>query len=395
MPGGFYKVKASYYFAAVFMTKRIKKIIWPAFVAGNCLALLLGLLACLAPFVHAGHYPVIALLGLVFPLLYLANMALGGYWFYKRSRWRWASLAILILGIHQLSMVFGFRLAGKFEATKPAGSLRIVTWNLSSWGLTNRNNNNKMSFRNEMTELLNNTDADVICLQEYHFLRELSYRDSIIPELAKKGYVYSYFVRKKYTVHLYSTSHITGVAILSRIPITDTAYFHYAEADDTEPLVYADIKFNGQMVRIFTTHLQSVKFESYDYEALHNLKEPVNASVTQSRAVAWKLKHAYKKRAAQAEFLQQKIKESPYPVIVCGDFNDVPGSYTYCTVKDGLQDAFLKTGFGFGRTYRFLSPTLRIDYILAGKQLKVQQYKKFEVNYSDHYPIMADLSLAH
>lgn len=375
------------------MTKRLKKLIWPAFITGNCIAALLGILANIAPFFHSGHFPLIALLGLVFPLLFVANTLLAVYWFYKRSRWRWLSLAVLLSGLYQVSLVFGISIPQQFEAAKTAGNLRIATWNLSSWGQTNRNNNDKISYRPEMTALLQTMDADVICLQEYPFLNTVSSRDSIIPELVKSGYIYTYFARKKYTTPVSGSETVTGVAIVSRIPIIDSACFHYAESDDAEPLLFADIRFNNQRIRIFTSHLQSVRFNPYDYAALHNLKKPGSASIASSRTVAGKLKLAYKKRVEQAAFFHQKIQESPYPAVVCGDFNDVPGSYTYRTIRDDLQDVFLKKGFGFGRTYRFISPTLRIDYILAGRQFHVKQYKKFEVNYSDHYPLVTDLSL--
>jgi endonuclease/exonuclease/phosphatase family metal-dependent hydrolase len=95
----------------------------------------------------------------------------------------------------------------------------------------------------------------------------------------------------------------------------------------------------------------------------------------------------------QAEILHHKIEESPYPVIVCGDFNDVPSSYAYFTARGSLQDAFLKKGAGFGRTFRFISPTLRIDYILADKKFDVLQYSSFKVPFSDHYPIIADFDI--
>jgi endonuclease/exonuclease/phosphatase family metal-dependent hydrolase len=58
-----------------------------------------------------------------------------------------------------------------------------------------------------------------------------------------------------------------------------------------------------------------------------------------------------------------------------------------------MQDAFLKKGFGFGRTFSNISPTLRIDYILATKDLKIEQFNKGNLNVSDHYPIMADFKL--
>ncbi len=373
------------------MIQRLKKFARIAFIAANCVAIFFCLLACLSPFLHPGNNAFIALLGLGFPLLFFSVILFAVYWFVRKSKWVWVSAAALLLSGYQLTHVFALHPGGQFAVIKKPDALRISTWNISSWGVSGKNNPAKISYRKQMTELLANTNADVICLQEYHFLREKTFRDSVIPELKEKGYNYFFFSRSLYTMHLFKSAHVTGVAIASKLPLRDTVHINYNKDDFAEPLIYADVLFNNQPLRIFTTHLQSVRFENYDYEALHNLKEPVNASITQSRAIAWKMKQAYIKRAAQAAFLHEKIITSPYPVIVCGDFNDVPGSYTYHTIKENLQDAFLKKGFGFGRTYRFLSPTLRIDYILADKKFTVQQYKKFEVNYSDHYPVVADI----
>ena len=88
---------------------------------------------------------------------------------------------------------------------------------------------------------------------------------------------------------------------------------------------------------------------------------------------------------------RKEIKASPYPAVVCGDFDDIPNSYAYFTVKGDLQDAFLKRGSGFGATFRRISPTLRIDYIMADRRFSVKQYTRIKVPYSDHYPIIADL----
>jgi len=85
----------------------------------------------------------------------------------------------------------------------------------------------------------------------------------------------------------------------------------------------------------------------------------------------------------------------PHPVLLCGDFNDVPNSYTYFHIKGNLQDAFLQKGFGIGRTYTSLSPTLRIDYLLASDHFRVLQCKKVELPYSDHYPVITDVALKH
>jgi endonuclease/exonuclease/phosphatase family metal-dependent hydrolase len=87
------------------------------------------------------------------------------------------------------------------------------------------------------------------------------------------------------------------------------------------------------------------------------------------------------------------LDSSPYPAFITGDFNDVPNSYTYFTIRGGRQDAWLQKGFGIGRTYKNISPTLRIDYILADPRLKVLQCQKVYTPWSDHNPVEADLQL--
>jgi endonuclease/exonuclease/phosphatase family metal-dependent hydrolase len=91
--------------------------------------------------------------------------------------------------------------------------------------------------------------------------------------------------------------------------------------------------------------------------------------------------------------IHEVLGDSPHPVLFCADLNDVPNSYTYFTIRDKMQDAFLKKGFGIGRTFSGLSPTLRIDYIFADKSFKVNQFTRVIRRYSDHYMIVSDLEL--
>jgi endonuclease/exonuclease/phosphatase family metal-dependent hydrolase len=81
------------------------------------------------------------------------------------------------------------------------------------------------------------------------------------------------------------------------------------------------------------------------------------------------------------------------PEIICGDYNDVPNSYTYFRIRGDRRDAFVEKEGGLGRTFSNIAPTLRIDYIMADKQFEVLQYKRKLLPYSDHYPVIADLRL--
>ena len=57
-------------------------------------------------------------------------------------------------------------------------------------------------------------------------------------------------------------------------------------------------------------------------------------------------------------------------------------------LKRNKNDAFEVAGQGFGKTYDFPFP-LRIDFILTDKKMEVNNFKTYNVKYSDHYPIMA------
>lgn len=373
------------------MLPRLRKFFRFVFIIANIIAILLYLMACLVPFVNSGRSWFVAMLGLVFPLLFVIMTGFLVYWIFRRSKWVWVCLAALLLSWKQVSVMFGFHFPEKFDEAKSPQTLRVFTWNLSSWGESNRSDGKKTDYEEEMNDVIKKSNADVLCLQEYVYLKDKKKRDSISAALQQSGYKYSYFVQTNYPHRIYQTTVITGIAIISKYPITDTAHFFYDYDDYAEPVIHADIKANDQTVRVFSTHLQSVMFDNYNYQVLHDLKDPAKTSISGSKAIAYRLRNAYVKRAGQAELLNKKVKESPYPVVICGDFNDVPNSYSYFTARGDLQDAFLKKGSGFGKTLRIISPTLRIDYILADKKFDVRQYHKIEVPYSDHYPILADL----
>lgn len=364
------------------------KTIGTAFKVINIVVVVLYLCACLIPFLPAGKFWMIAILGLIFPLLAALVAAFFLIWLVFRSRWCMLSLAALLLSWQQISVVAGLNSNNKFTYDKSPKTIRVFSWNVSSWSETNKNENHQLQYRPLMLDLINQQQCDVICLQEFWDKEYKRDNYSILKVFNEMGYPYHYFVKS----YLDNKDQRMGVAIISKYPITDTAKFNFGEDHFSEHLIYADIEFNNQKIRFFTTHLQSVRFDNSQYTALRKIKQTDESGLKGSRTIVHKLKNAYSYRGAEADIVKQKIQESPYPVIICGDFNDVSNSYTYFTIRGDLQDAFLKKGRGLGRTFQYLSPTLRIDYILADKKFKVEQYNRLKVPYSDHYPIIADLN---
>ncbi len=143
--------------------------------------------------------------------------------------------------------------------------------------------------------------------------------------------------------------------------------------------------------RVFSIHLQSLRFSKENRAYIEEAKENKSLDIEQSKSIIGRYKAAVLKRQKQADYLHNEIVQSKYPVLVCGDFNDVPNSYAYSTIGKGLQNAFVKKGSAIGRTYSSVSPTLRIDNIFLDKKFKVLQFDNDKKKLSDHYPIVADV----
>jgi endonuclease/exonuclease/phosphatase family metal-dependent hydrolase len=345
------------------------------------------LISCLLPFINTGENWFLALPGLVFPLIFFALVFFIILWAVLKSKWWWISSIVLLTGFQQIITVFAFNFPAEFSYDKKPNTLRVLQWNVSSWDENNKKDNGGISFRPLMLDLVKKQDADVLCFEEFFESKDTSYFEPNISAIIKMGYPYHYFVPSEN----YENDYQSGIAIFSKYPMIDSANFSFNRNNIGEHLLYTDIKVSDKIFRIFATHLQSVHFDASDYKSLSRLKHAQEADVSDSRTIISKLKRGYEFRYIQAELVSQKIKESPYTSLICGDFNDVPNSSTYFNIKDNFQDAFLKKGTWLGNTFRFISPTLRIDYILADKKFTVTQYQKINVPYSDHYPVEADL----
>jgi endonuclease/exonuclease/phosphatase family metal-dependent hydrolase len=341
------------------------------------------LLTCLTPFLNPSKFWFIAILGLGFPFLLLLMLICLVICAMFRSKWFFLTLAILLLSSQQISAVFGFHFKKEFQADKNDAVLRVLSWNVSSWtedlGALDKLD---AGLRNLMMDAVQMQNADVLCFQEFFESYAPEISPPNIPVLQKMGYNYFYFTP---AIKMMNGALQGGLCVFSKYPIIDTS-FHKSDNGNSEGFSIVDIQFKEKVVRIYDTHLESPRLQKQEYNPLDEVRE--------SKGIAGKIKRAYSFRSEQAETLRRSIDSSKYPVIVCGDFNDVPNSYSYFKVKGNLQDAFLKKGFGLGRTFQFISPTLRIDYMMADKQFKIEQFSKLDYKYSDHYPQVMDVSFS-
>lgn len=370
------------------MRDKARSVFRSIFLVINIGIIILYLLVCLVPFIDTGKYWFIAFPGLTFPLLFFALFCFLIFWAVLRSKWFWVSLIVMLLGLQQILAVFSFHFSQNFSNIKPPNTLRIFHWNVEGWDYRyEESRGGEKQYYPKMMQLIKSQNADILCFEEYADKEDLGSPTSTASTIKSMGYPYYAFAETNADSH----DNPRGVIIFSKYPIIDTNTITYGKHTQAEHLIYIDIKLAEKKFRIFTTHLQSVRFEHSDYESLDKLKHAKDPGYRDSRTIVSKLKRGYEYRYSQAQIVKKQIEESPYPTILTGDFNDVPNSNTYFTIKGKLQDCFLKKGSLIGRTFRFISRTLRIDYILADKSLKVNQFRVIHVPYSDHYPIETDL----
>ncbi len=371
------------------MANRLRSLTRRIFIYANWVVIFIFVLSCLAPYLNPQKWWFITFLGLAFPFLLLVLLFfVVGWLLILRIRYSLISLVAAMLGIKSIMVIFGFHLPQEFKHEKKTGSLRVVTWNVARFIEMKKNNNRGSQTRLKMMELIKQQDADIVCLQEFFHSLDSSWYQNINYISDNLHYPYWYFSHD-----LDADVHFTGSIIFSRYPIIDSGLIRYPRPTLPDALIHADIKVNDDTIRVYTTHLQSLQFGKRDYEKIGQIESAEDSLLSNSRTILSKVKRGFTYRSIQAQLIDEVLGDSPHPVLFCADLNDVPTSYTYSKVKGNMQDAFLKKGFGLGRTFFALSPTLRIDYIFASKQYKVLQFDRIVKDYSDHYMLVADAQL--
>lgn len=343
------------------------------------------LLGCLSIWFSPSTYWILGFMGIAYPYTCILLILVIVFWLIAKPKIALFLVLILLVGYKQFAVMIGTNTSKEFNITNHENSLRVATWNIQGFNGVSKNKEAKKLAKLEIERSILKYNPDVVCLQEFNTTNSIGNSADNI-SLFKKHYPFYFFSadyeRKK-------GNYQSGCIIFSKLPIVATNKIKYPIA---ESLISADIVRANDTIRIFTTHLQSFKFKKEDYEEIDGLSAN-DASVLASMSFVRKMKLAFKRRAKQTIIVKKYLQLSPYPTIICGDFNDVPNSNTYHSIKGKMQDAFLQTQLGFGKTFISFAPTLRIDYILYQQQFTVKQFEMVDENLSDHLMLVSDLEL--
>ena len=339
--------------------KRYKVLDKVIFVVNSVAATML-LLSYILPYVEPNKFPILSVLSLAVPFLITLNILFMIYWLLLVKKKLFLSLSVLFIGFIFLSPLYKFSSSRHIDDPE---NISVMNYNVRLFNLFEWIPDASVS--EKIVVFINDKQPDVLSIQEYR------------PDdaLHLKGY---------YKFEELSGNKVkNGQAIFSKYPIVNSGSVEFP--DTSNNAIYVDIVKANDTIRVYNVHLQSWRLKPTDEEL----------DIESSKNLFNRVGNTFRLQQSQTELFLAHKADCPYKLIICGDFNNTAYSYVYNKIHDGLQDAFVEAGNGFGRTFKFKFFPVRIDFILADQSFDINAFKTFDVELSDHYPIMAKIKLHH
>lgn len=360
------------------------------FIICNIVIAIFFLLGCYASYFNVTTFWFFGLLTLASLYFFLFLMLFIVFWLFANFKYILISLIAFAIAWKPLAQIIKFKQGEDFKVAKLPNSIRVMSWNVEHFDILEHKTHPER--KQEMLDLINKYSPDVACFQEMVGGDLDSTAINFVPRIAKQlkyqYYYYSYDKRDDF-----DSKHHYGIITFSRFPIIQKYTYSPPELNYNSIFQSIDIAANSDTFRVFNIHLQSLKFSDISRQYIDDPTLKGRVDIEKSKNIISKFKTGFAKRKLQSETVKKSMNESPYKVILCGDFNDVPNSYAYNTIGKGLKNAYAEKGSGIGRTFSSISPTLRIDNIFVDNKLIVEQFVRIKKKLSDHFPILADITL--
>lgn len=346
-------------------------------LGANAVLAVLLLLSAYSPHVDPQTHPVWACMGLAFPVFLMPNVLFLLFWLVVYRRYALLPIMVLIVCWGSIRTYFPVNL---FQSDAPDGAIKLVSYNTRAFGERASHTREKP---NDVLAYLQQTDADIICLQEFNWGGKLKKKDI---DYALRKYPYRHYREL--------AGGMNGLGCYSRYPILSATSIPY-ESKVNGSVAYR-IKVEKDTLLVVNNHLESYKIGDSDVETYQSVIDAPSSWENSAgvRKLARKLIKGTKARSAQADAVAAVIAGfNGQGVVVCGDFNDSPISYAHRKLGEGLEDAFVHSGNGPGFSYVQNRFYFRIDHILTGKGVRSYQCLVNDtVKASDHYPIECRLA---
>jgi len=358
---------------------KLKKIIKVALIVANMVLAFTLLIANTAPFTNPSIFYHTAFLGLGYSFILFTCIAFAVFWILKKKIYFLISFIIVLFSWNNITKMLAF--TDTVKPTEKTTTQKLLSYNVKNFDFYNWKEDQKN--RDAIFKFIDDKQPGIIAFQEFFDGTKKGW-NNVARLIDSLGYAHSYFVPK---VRIKSRGENYGLATFSKYPIINKQHLSFYSSK-TNGVLVTDLLVEKDTIRVYNVHLQSIHLE-HDEVNYENFK----SYLKDAKPMLGKLKRAYIARSEQAELLNRHIKNSPYPVLLAGDFNDTPISYAYENIAKVLNDNYLVAGFGFGGTYNGPLPPFRIDYIFSSPEFKVSKFNNYNVEFSDHKPIISTFHL--
>lgn len=333
----------------------------------------ISLVGWLARLVDPSVYWLPSLVGLALMPVLIADFILLVFWLIRWKLWAIAPAVALIMnfGFIAATVQVGFQLREGMPHDLKVASYNVHNFSRGDFKTTVES----------IAEFLKTEGVEVVCFQEFKVNKAKFNMDSIRKVL--------YFMP-----HVFAPDNNgmgQTLAIFSKYPITNSQQISFPDTGNSA--LWVDLDVNGKSVRLLDIHFQTTDISQSKQEIEQLKKGPAEPESRQALYVVLRrLRNNFTKRAAQVKMVRAVIDNTAGPIIVCGDFNDTPASYVYAQMTNDLNDGFKSCGNGYAYTYNGISKLLRIDYALYSDDFEGVRYYSSAQSWSDHNPVLLELS---
>ncbi len=321
-------------------------------------------------------------LTLFFSTLFILTLFLSVYWFCNRC-WRMGIVGVLLLAASVPNMMKTYSMAPKYETQSDPDAISVMTYNvhLFDWFEGSKG----VANADKIFDYISSSNPDIVCLQEFLYYPTGTYTlDYIKGKLPDYPYCSVEVLNNSIRV-------AKCVATFSKHPIVESEKIDFKSS--CHGALKSRIAVGADTLTVVNFYLKSNQLTQKEKDLVPDAVNPTDSTADFSNGVFHKIYNKLVKasleRCTQADTLENKIKDIDSKLILCGDMNDIPASYSYRTLSEGHNDAFLlMTAFSLGSTYHEGIYNFRIDYIFTSKDLTPVEFSLDEQKMSDHYPLI-------
>ena len=348
------------------------------------LALVVGLLLVVVGYsdrVSPEVYPLLACVGMAMPAAIVLNIVMLLVMLSVRWRRAWIPLAAFVVAYVPIRTYVPLHF-NTVDDAEQEGCLRLMTYNVCGYG----GNYKYEQALDTVTDYIMAQNVDIVCIQEEQATKHKPV------ERWKELYPYN----DTLTISKNNPKGLNIIGIHSRLPIIRYERIEY-ESKTNGSVAYF-LQSGPDTIIVINNHLESTHLtekERTQYSDILKGKKERQQAEEELFSLIGILGESMVKRAPAAEAVHRYVEaHSQYPIIVCGDFNDTPISYTRHVIAEGLTDCFVEAGCGLGLSYNRKGFNFRIDHIFCSRHFTPIMCKvDSKMDASDHYPMVCSMKM--